>query len=98
MPDVLTMGEVRIRTFGGRVSNVDACDVPIGGAVDIKNLRTNVPGQMSVRGGIQTISATNSTTATTASVKSMYSMQSPLGDIVVYQGTDGQVRILKGVT
>lgn len=89
MPDPIITAD----SFGGIYTNVTPNAIKAGAAQDQKNMRSQIAGQLDVRGGLKPASFTNATTATTQSIIAIYQSPTPIGAVVIYETTDGAVRI-----
>lgn len=81
----------------GRISNKSPHTNPAAG-VECNNLSTVVPGELRVRKGMRTVTFSNDQASTTNDVISMTSFNHPVGQMVIYEDSGGNVRIGKGAT
>jgi hypothetical protein len=79
-----------IDKWAGLVTNASPYALPPGSAVKQVNLQCLVPGQLTVRPGMQAITFT-STDATTAAIRSAFRYQQGTAEHIVYQDSSGRI-------
>ena len=89
---------VRIKTWPGLATNRDEHDAPQA-AISGLNMRTHVPGKLTVRKGCKPVTYTNVDTATTDDAISAFGVRQEVGgDMVIYFTSGGNVEVAKGAS
>lgn len=79
-----------IDKWAGLVTNASPYSIPPGSTVQQVNLQCLVPGRLTARPGMQTITFT-SADSTAAAVRSAFRYQQGTSEHVVYQDADGRI-------
>ena len=79
-----------IDKWGGLVTNASPYSIPPGAMVQQVNLQCLVPGQLTVRSGMQPITFT-STDSTTSPIQSAFRYQQGTAEHLVYQDSAGRI-------
>lgn len=87
---------VEIDAWPGRISNADPTDIPPGAAQVQDNIQSLVPGELSVRKGIQRSTAYTPSSATSNDIISQYTYQRPDGDWLITVDTGGNIKARRG--
>lgn len=83
---------MRVEEWRGRVSNPSPHTLKPGAGIDHNNLRCINPGETDVRGGMTPVTFSNTTTSTTNSIIAMANYSHPLGDMIVYEDSAGNIK------
>lgn len=92
MPQDQVKSAIAFTSFGGLTTNGDARDISLG-AVRMENLSLVVPGQLTSRKGHSNVSFANGQADVLFDVIFMMRYESPSAGFVIYQLTDGSIRI-----
>lgn len=81
---------ILIDKWAGLVTNASPYSIPPGSAVQQVNLQCLVPGKLTVRPGMQSITFT-SADSTSSSVRSVFRYQNGTAEHLVYQDSGGRI-------
>ena len=84
-----------INKWGGLATNVSPYAIPPGAAVTQVNVQCLSPGQLTVRGGVASMSWTTHT-GTTVPITTLQRFQSGTLETVIYQNASGALFYAKG--
>ena len=81
--------------FQGRVSSANPHFIAAGAAQTQTNIECRVAGQLDVRKGMRKVTFANEAAAVGAGVDvlAIFSLTHPMGDCIVYQLSDGKMRL-----
>lgn len=89
------LSEQQAREFRGLVTNSDPRDIGLGASQNQLNMQCLVSGQIQCRGGNRPVTFSNGIASVAGQVIGMFYFQTPSDPMVIWQQSDGSIRVGK---